>query len=432
MGLLKKDIRSATSIGRLNSVDTDLDKMVDGFEVPEQKPMFQFSGSASLWQKIGLGLLLIIGIIAPIVFQGFGHLFMIRIFAVVGLYILLALGLNIVVGYAGMLDFGRIAFYAVGAYVAMWVGVPVARLLGENLGGLSYFIALPAGGLVACLVGLLLGLPVMRLRGDYLTVVTLGFGEIVRICLNNNIFGLTNGAAGLPRAGETLATPVGLNWLKHNTYFTIGNEFEFTFTSNVYWYFIIFVLIVLSVIVIRNLDNSRLGRSWAAVREDEVAAQAMGVNVAKAKMYAFVIGAFFGGIAGVTFSYFQVFVSPESFTFLESALVLSIVVIGGMGSIPGVLIGALAIQGIPEFIRGFASAGWFGNLPGEVVSAISNYRYLVFGALMVFMMAVRPQGLIPSKRKARELLSSGDDAVRASSNLEEMRDEVGETSYTQL
>jgi branched-chain amino acid transport system permease protein len=134
----------------------------------------------------------------------------------------------------------------------------------------------------------------------------------------------------------------------------------------------------------------------------------MGVNVTKAKMYAFVIGAFFGGIAGVTFGYFQAFISPESFTFLESALVLAIVVIGGMGSIPGVVVGALAIQGIPEFIRGFASASWFGNLPGEVVSAISNYRYLVFGALMVLMMAVRPQGLIPSSRVARILGVAGD------------------------
>ena len=401
-------------------------------EIPKQKPMFSGIGKLPLWQKIGIALLLVVAFVAPIIFQGLGELFLIRIFAVIGLYILLALGLNIVVGYAGMLDFGRIAFYAVGAYVAMWVGIPATRMLGEVFGGWSYFIALFAGGIVAMLVGLILGLPVMRLRGDYLTIVTLGFGEIVRISLNNNIFGLTNGAAGLPRAGETLAAPAGLIWLRDNTYFTLGNNFNFTFTSNVYWYYMILILIIISVVIIRNLDNSRLGRSWAAVREDEIAAQAMGVNVTKAKMYAFVIGAFFGGIAGVTFSYFQVFVSPESFTFLESALVLAIVVIGGMGSIPGVIIGALVIQGVPEFIRGFASAGWFGNLRGEVVSAISNYRYLVFGALMVLMMAVRPQGLIPSSRRARELLATGSDAVRESSTLEEMRHHVGETYHTQL
>ncbi|MCL2024760.1 MAG: hypothetical protein FWG78_03160 [Coriobacteriia bacterium] len=371
------------------------------------KPLFT-AGKMTAAQKIGIALLVAAVIVAPILFQGFGQLFMIRIIAVIGLYIILALGLNIVVGYAGLLDFGRIAFYAVGAYVAMWVGIPLAGLLGETLEGWSYFLVLPIGGLVACVVGLLLGLPVMRLRGDYLAIVTLGFGEIVRICLTNNIFGITNGAAGLPGSGDSLAAPAGLAWLRRNVHFTIGNNFEFTFTSNIYWYFVIFALVALSILVIRNLDNSRLGRSWAAVREDEVAAQAMGVNTTVAKLYAFVIGAFFGGIAGVTFSYFQAFVSPESFTFLESVLVLAIVVIGGMGSIPGVIFGALAIQGIPEFIRGFASAGWFGNLSAETVSAISNYRYLVFGALMVFMMAVRPQGLIPQTRRARELLGEYD------------------------
>jgi len=385
-----------------------------------------------LIKKIALWLLIVLAFVAPILLQGFGHIFLIRIFAIIGLYILLALGLNIVVGYTGMLDFGRIAFYAVGAYAAMWVGVPIARMLGETLGGWSFFVALPVGGLAACLVALILGLPVMRLRGDYLTIVTLGFAEIVRISLANNMFGLTNGAKGLPRLGDSLGEPVGLQWLKYNTFFRLGRSFEFTFTSNVYWYFIILILVILSILIIRNLDNSRLGRSWAAVREDEVAAQAMGINTTKAKMYAFVIGAFFGGIAGVTFSYFQAYVSPGSFTFLESALVLAIVVIGGMGSIPGVVVGALAIQGIPEFIRGFASAGWFGNLPGEVVSAISNYRYLVFGALMVLMMAVRPQGLIPSQRRARELLATGDDAVRESTNLFDERNEIGESYHTQL
>jgi branched-chain amino acid transport system permease protein len=400
--------------------------------MPKVKPLFAgLNESMSVGKKIAIGLLIAVAFLAPILFQGFGHLFLVRIFAIIGLYILLALGLNIVVGYAGMLDFGRIAFYAVGAYAAMWVGVPVTKMLGETLGGWSYFIALPAGGFAACLVALILGLPVMRLRGDYLTIVTLGFAEIVRICLANNIFDITNGAKGLPRLGDSLGNPIGLDWLKYNTFFRLGDNFEFTFTSNVYWYFIILILVIFSILIIRNLDNSRLGRSWAAVREDEVAAQAMGVNVSMAKMYAFVLGAFFGGIAGVTFSYFQVYVSPGSFTFLESALVLAIVVIGGMGSIPGVLVGALAIQGIPEFIRGFASAGWFGNLPGEVVSMISSYRYLVFGALMVIMMAFRPQGLIPSVRRARELLSTGSDAVRASSNIEELRDKVGETDYTQ-
>lgn len=371
--------------------------------MPSLKNVFS-SAKAKSWL---LALAIIVIVAAPILFQGFGQMFMVRILAVCGLYIILALGLNIVVGYAGLLDFGRIAFYAVGAYVAMWVGLPVAKMLGPTLGGLSYFIALIAGAVVAAFVGFLLALPVLRLRGDYLAIVTLGFGEIVRICLNNNIFGVTNGAGGLPTAGHSLPAPFGLAWLKLHAYFTIGNNFEFSFNENVYWYFIIAVLMILAIIVVRRQDNSRLGRAWSAFREDEVAASAMGIDIYKTKIYAMVLGAVWGGVAGVTFGYFQAFVSPESFTFLESTLVLAIVVIGGMGSIPGVLVGALVIQGVPEFIRGFASSGTLDamgiHLTAETISNISNYRMLILGALMVFMMAVRPQGIIPSKRVAREL-----------------------------
>lgn len=381
------------------------------------KPLFQGQGKATKGKMVMYGMLILAVFLAPFLFQGFGQLFMVRILAVVGLYIILALGLNIVVGYAGLLDFGRIAFYGIGAYVAMWVGLPVAKMLGESMGGLSYFVALPIGGLAAGLVGILLGLPVLRLRGDYLAITTLGFGEIVRIALNNNIFGATNGAAGLPRAGQALPDPFGLAWLRTNTYFTIGDNFIFEFTANVYWYLIIAVLVLLAIFVIRRQDNSRLGRSWAAIREDEIAAAAMGINITKAKLYAFALGAIWGGVAGVTFGYFQAFVSPESFTFLESVLVLAIVVIGGMGSIPGVIVGALAIQGIPEFIRGFASSGLLGNLSAESVSAISNYRYLVFGALMVLMMAVRPEGMIPSKRIARELHGSDSEIKNENQSL---------------
>ncbi|MBK5211596.1 MAG: ABC transporter ATP-binding protein [Coriobacteriia bacterium] len=380
--------------------------VMENFAKP-QKPMFQKSDKKSRTKSLLTLVLIALVFIAPFVFQGFGQIFMVRVLAVVGLYIILALGLNIVVGYAGLLDFGHIAFYAVGAYVAMIVGTPVAKLLGSTFGGLSYFIALPAGGLVAACVGLLLGLPVLRLRGDYLAIVTLAFGEIVRICLTNNIFGITNGASGLPAAGQALPDPFGLAWLKLHTYFTIGDNFVFTFTSNVYWYIIIAVLILVAIVVVRRQDDSRLGRSWAALREDDVAASAMGVDLTKAKLYAFALGAFWGGIAGVTFSYFQAFVSPESFTFLESSLVLAIVIIGGMGSIPGVLVGAFVIQGIPEFIRGIASSGLLDSigihLSAEKISDISSYRMLILGALMVFMMAVRPEGIFPSKRLAREL-----------------------------
>jgi len=354
----------------------------------------------------------------PIVFQGFGQLFLVRIMAIVGIYVMLALGLNIVVGYAGLLDLGYIAFYAIGAYAGILGGQPLSVWLATTfpgqpwLPGMSYFIMIPFAALAAALTGIMLGTPVLRLRGDYLAIVTLGFGEIVRIALNNNVFGITNGAAGLPKAGEVVPKPAGLEWLANNTFFQIpnlgDNGFSFTFTANVYWYYIIVLLCLLTMFVVRRLDDSRLGRSWTAMREDEVAASSMGINITAAKLYAFSLGALWGGIAGITFANFQGFVSPESFTFMESVFVVCVIVLGGMGSVPGAIIGALVIQGVPELIRGFASSGLLATMTGikvsaEAQSAISNYRYLVFGLLMVVMMAWRPQGILPSQRRAREL-----------------------------
>lgn len=364
-------------------------------------------GDSPMMKKIWFGVFVVLMYMAPFYFNGIGRGDVVRTLAVIGLYAILALGLNIVAGWAGLLDFGAIAFYAVGAYVAMWVGMPFSRIAGEMFGGWAYFVALPVAGLAAALVGIMLGIPVLRLRGDYLAIVTLGFGEIVRILLNNNFLGASNGAAGLPKAGDALPTPVGFEWLRDNLYFTLGDGFNFAFSKNVYWYLIIASLVLFTIFVVRRQDNSRLGRAWAALREDDVAASAMGVNLTKAKLYAFSMGAIWGGIAGVTFGFYQEFVSPESFSFMESVFVLSIVVIGGMGSIPGVLVGAFIIQGVPEFIRIIASSGVlerFGvTLSGEAVSAISNYRMLALGILMVVMMAVKPEGLIPSKRVAREV-----------------------------
>lgn len=367
-------------------------------------------------------------VLAPVLFQGYGQLFMVRILAIVGLYVMLALGLNIVVGLAGLLDLGYIAFYAIGAYAGVLGGVPFAKWLAtipgapEWLPGISYFVMIPLAAMAAAATGIALGTPVLRLRGDYLAIVTLGFGEIVRIALNNNIFGITNGAAGLPRAGETMPKPAGLEWLQNNVWVRAG-EFNFTFTSNVYWYYVIVLLCLLTIFVVRRLDDSRLGRSWTAMREDEVAAASMGVNITGAKLWAFSLGALWGGIAGITFANYQGFVSPESFTFLESVFVVSIVVIGGMGSIPGAIVGALFIQGIPEFIRGAAQSGWLEvvgvKLSAEQLSAVSNYRYLVFGLLMVLMMALRPQGILPSRRRARELHP----------DTEKMLDDENETLY---
>lgn len=371
--------------------------------------------------KIGLYAVIMIAVLsAPIIFQGFGQIFMVRIMAVVGLYVMLALGLNIAIGFAGLLDLGYIAFYAIGAYTGVLLGQPLSNWLATTfpdigwLPGMAYFLILPIAALAGMLTGLTLGTPVLRLRGDYLAIVTLGFAEIVRIALTNNIFGITNGAAGLPRAGQVVPDPAGLSWLQQNAYFSIpglgSNGFNFMFSANVYWYYIIVALCLFTIFVIRRLDDSRLGRSWTAMREDEVAAASMGVNIMGAKLYAFALGALWGGIAGSTFANFQGFVSPESFTFLESVFVVCIVVLGGMGSLPGAIIGAILIQGIPELIRGFASSGII-EMTAEQTSAVSSYRYLVFGLLMVIMMALRPQGIIPSKRRARELHPESEAAL---------------------
>ncbi|MFA5845012.1 MAG: ABC transporter ATP-binding protein [Coriobacteriia bacterium] len=323
--------------------------------------------------------------------------FLVRILVVVGIWVLLALGLNIVVGYAGLLDLGYIAFYAMGGYV----GVLIGQTVSGRLGGGTYWAMLIPAALAGALTGLALGFPVLRLRGDYLAIVTLGFGEIVRICLNNDLLGLSNGATGLPRGVETITPPWPSMWLQDNVRFPtpIG---EFVFGPNLFWYFVVLLLIIGTIVVIRRLDDSRLGRAWVAMRENEVAAAACGVNIRTQKLWAFSLGAMSGGIAGVTFAYVQQFISPESFTFMESVFVVCIVVLGGMGSIPGVIVGALLIRGIPDLIQGLMVAGVI-RLSGDVTSMITGYRFLVFGLLMVIMMAVRPQGIIPSKRRALEL-----------------------------
>src|SRR5450759_143631 len=363
--------------------------------------------------KMGLFALAAVGVVlVPIVFQGMGQIFLVRIMAVIGLYVMLALGLNIVVGYAGLLDLGYIAFYAMGAYVGVLSADLISRVA-PVLAPYSYFISLPIAALAAAATGLALGTPVLRLRGDYLAIVTLGFGEIVRIIITNDIGGLTNGAAGLPRAGQMIPSPFGLYWLKdHATFQALC--LDFSFSNNLYWYFIIVLLCCLTVFVIRRLNDSRLGRSWVAMRADEVAAASVGINITVAKLWAFSLGALWGGVAGVTFANFQQFVSPESFTFMESVFIVCIIVLGGMGSIPGAILGAIIIQGVPELIRALANSGIL-KLSPEQASLIGNYRFLVFGLLMVIMMAYRPQGFLPSKRRAMELRPE-DEKILAEEN----------------
>jgi len=305
------------------------------------------------------------------------------------LYVMLALGLNIVVGFAGLLDLGYIAFYAVGAYTYALLASPHFGL------HLPFWVILPIGFLVACVFGVLLGAPVLKLRGDYLAIVTLGFGEIIRIFINNlnEPVNITNGPQGI-----TLIDPVRIGSLS----FSGTNRLDgLAFTSPVKYYYLLLVLVLVIVFITVRLQNSRIGRAWEAIREDEIAAQAMGINLRNMKLLAFAMGASFGGVAGGMFSAIQGFISPESFGIFESIIVLSMVVLGGMGNIPGVILGAVLLSTFPEALRYMAplQKAAFGR---ELIDPEAA-RLLIFGLAMILIMLFRPAGLLPSEVRKREL-----------------------------
>lgn len=276
------------------------------------------------------------------------------------MYVVLGLGLNIVVGMAGLLDLGYVAFYAVGAYTY--------ALLHLHF-GLGFWIVLPLGGFLGALFGVLLGFPVLRLRGDYLAIVTMGFGEIIRIVLEN-WSAFSQGPSGI----ANIARP---------DLFGLTLSADATIT---YLYYLIIIMVAVTIFVVNRLQNSRIGRAWKALREDDIACQALGIDKTRIKLTAFSMGATWAGMAGVFFAAKTTFVNPASFTFLESAIILCIVVLGGMGSIIGVLIGALILILLPEYLR-----------------AVADYRMLAFGAILVVMMIVRPQGLIAPRRRTYTL-----------------------------
>jgi len=275
------------------------------------------------------------------------------------MYIMLGLGLNIVVGLAGLLDLGFVAFYAVGAYAY--------ALLNLHF-GLGFWTVLPLAAILGAFVGILLGFPVLRLRGDYLAIVTLGFGEIIRLVLEN--WGaFTHGPSGIsniPRP-DLFGVELGLQG------------------RIIYMYYVVLALVIFTIVVVTRLKYSRIGRAWMALREDEIACQAMGIDKTKTKLMAFSLGATWAAMAGVVFAGKTSFINPASFTFLESAMILSIVVLGGMGSTIGVILGALILILLPEYLRAFA-----------------EYRMIVFGAVMVLFMVFRPQGLIRDRRLKRQ------------------------------
>lgn len=296
------------------------------------------------------------------------------------IYIMLGLGLNVVVGLAGLLDLGYVGFYAVGAY---------SYALLNTYFGLSFWECLPIAGMMAATFGFLLGFPVLRLRGDYLAIVTLGFGEIIRILLNNmtTLTGGPNGISGIPK--PTLGGLEFNRTVKDGGFDTFHNFFGITYNANhkvIFLYLMALVLVVVTLFVINRLLRMPLGRAWEALREDEIACKSLGLNPTIIKLTAFTIGATFAGFAGSFFASRQGFISPESFVFIESAIVLAIVVLGGMGSQIGVVLAAIVMTVLPELAREF-----------------NEYRMLMFGLLMVFMMIWRPQGLLPMTRPHLEL-----------------------------
>ncbi len=321
----------------------------------------------------------------------------VRIIDVALLFIMLALGLNIVVGYAGLLDLGYIAFFAVGAYCYALLASPQFDIHG------SFLVLLPLAALVAAVFGVLLGAPTLRLRGDYLAIVTLGFGEIIRIFLNNlnRPVNITNGPQGI-----TLIDPLGMGGVALNQTYTVAG---ITFAPVHSYYFVFLVCAAAAIFISLRLEDSRIGRAWIAIREDELAASAMGINTRNLKLLAFAMGATFGGVAGGLFASFQGFISPESFTLLDSIMVLCMVVLGGMGNVGGVVLGALLLTALPEALR--YAAPLQKNWLGEVYVDPSDLRMLLFGLALVLMMLFRPAGLWPSTTRRREL--AGEEKAHA-------------------
>ncbi|NRO97858.1 ABC transporter ATP-binding protein [Paraburkholderia sp. NMBU_R16] len=337
-------------------------------------------------------------IAAPLLIGAAGGNYWVRVLDFAMLYVMLALGLNVVVGFAGLLDLGYIAFYAVGAYTAALLTSPHLANQFEWIGHMfpggihaPYWVVVPIAMGLAALFGVLLGAPTLRLRGDYLAIVTLGFGEIVRIFMNNldRPVNITNGPQGI--TGVDPVHVAGFNLSQTHTLFGMQ-------LPSVYMYYYLFVLCSLFVIwVCTRLQHSRIGRAWAAIREDEIAAKAMGINTRNVKLLAFAMGASFGGLSGAMFAGFQGFVSPESFTFWESVVVLACVVLGGMGHIPGVILGAVLLAIFPEFLRSTMGPlqHW---IFGHQIVDTEVIRQLLYGLAMVLIMLYRSEGLWPAAK----------------------------------
>jgi branched-chain amino acid transport system permease protein len=333
-----------------------------------------------------------------------------------GVFVLLAIGLNVVVGFAGLLDLGYAAFFAIGSYTygmlasQQLISSPIHHAL-----HVPFWIALVLGTFVAAGAGALLGAPTLRLRGDYLAIVTLGFGEIVPRFFRN-MRDWTSGVNGIS-ALDVPTLPFWITGPWASTQLAIENNFRFTSFNATAWYVLIIILVVASVLGVNNLYGSRLGRAWMAVREDETAAAAMGVNTVNTKLLAFAIGASFSGFAGAFYGAKLSLVSPDSFGFIVSITILSMVVLGGMGNIPGAMVGALLLYWVlykflpdaPQQVAGLADNLGFHSLnvvtpnwPG-IAEFVSRLKFILFGLILVSIMLLRPQGLLPSRLRTQEL-----------------------------
>jgi branched-chain amino acid transport system permease protein len=371
-------------------------------------PKLKDKPAAAFAATFAVGALLIV---LPFIVGQLGNAW-VRALAFAALYVMLALGLNIVVGFAGLLDLGYIAFYAVGAYMYALLASPhltsnfaaLAAMFPQGFHNSIWFV-IPLGAGLAAFFGIILGAPVLKLRGDYLAIVTLGFGEIIRIFMNNlnAPLNITNGPQGI-----TLIDPVtivGVNFAR-----TLDLGIVKLQSVYLYYYLFLFLTLVTIVVCIR-LQNSRLGRAWMAIREDDVAAKAMGINVRNVKLLAFALGATFGGVAGTMFSAFQGFVSPESFSLMESIIVLAMVVLGGIGHIPGVILGAVLLSIFPEVLR-HTVVPVQQQLFGKVIVDAEVLRMLIYGLAMVAIMLYRPKGLWPAPEHGIAATDKTDNVPR--------------------
>jgi branched-chain amino acid transport system permease protein len=336
--MVRRDLKSSED----DSTDEDQARLGLGQRILEDPKIF----------KPVLLVLAVVTLVFPMVVD----IYQTNIMVLALIFVVLGLGLNITVGLAGLLDLGYVAFFAVGAYT---YGIL------NSFWGIGFWTSLPIGGLMGALFGIALGFPILRLRGDYLAIVTLGFGSIAKIVIENweEVFNGAKGIAGIPRPGL----------------FGLDMTIE---SATTYTYYLMILMVIFTIFITNRLKDSRIGRAWMALREDEIACVAMGVDMARTKLGAYAFGAFWAGLVGVIFAARNTYINPNSFTFMESALVLSIVVLGGMGSIVGVIIAALVLILMPEYLRAFA-----------------EYRMLMFGAVMVLMMIFRPEGLIANVRR---------------------------------